>query len=85
MTQLATVAEAAKPDSKWIARKIFDDIEQNDLNEVLFTDPFTEETRKIKRNLLIASFLCLLIATLRLQSLEMGTCRGSPETNGESG
>jgi len=53
----------------WIGGNIVSMIEKNSnsLNDVLFTDPFTDETRKAKRNVLIASFVCLLIATLRLE------------------
>ena len=51
----------------WIKQSIISAIEDNKLNSVLFTDPFSDETRKAKRNVLVASFVCVLIATLHLQ------------------
>ena len=42
-------------------------VAQNDLNDVVFQDPFTEEGRKSKRNLVAASFAAILIAALDLQ------------------
>lgn len=42
-------------------------IEENDFGEVVFQDPFTEETRKAKRNVVAAGFGGLLIAALDLQ------------------
>lgn len=46
---------------------VYKSIAENDIGEVVFQDPFTEETRKAKRNLLAASFGALLIAALDLQ------------------
>lgn len=42
-------------------------VADNDLNDVAFQDPFTEEARKAKRNLVAASFAAILIASLNLQ------------------
>lgn len=46
---------------------VYKSIAENDIGEVVFQDPFTEETRKAKRNLVAASFGALLIAALDLQ------------------
>lgn len=51
----------------YIGVEISKAIEDNDLNKVIFKDPFSDTTRKTKRNLLIASFVCLLIAILHLE------------------
>lgn len=51
----------------WIKQSIISAIEDDKLNGVLFADPFSDETRKAKRNVLVASFVCVLIATLHLQ------------------
>jgi hypothetical protein len=51
----------------WLKESIISAIEDDRLNGVLFTDPLSDETRKAKRNVLVASFICLLIATLHLQ------------------
>ncbi len=42
-------------------------IEENDIDKVLFSDPFTDVTRKSKRNLLVASFISILISILHLE------------------
>lgn len=42
-------------------------IADNDLDDVIFQDPFSEEARKAKRNLVAASFAAILIATLNLR------------------
>ncbi|WP_349343609.1 hypothetical protein [Marinobacter sp. MMG032] len=42
-------------------------IQNNDMNSVIFTDPFGEETRKSKRNLMGSAFVGLLIAMLHLR------------------
>lgn len=46
---------------------IYKAVKENDLDLVLFADPFTETSRKAKRNLLIASFTALLISVLKLE------------------
>jgi hypothetical protein len=51
----------------WTPAKIHEAIKAADLNNVVFQDPLTDESRKAKRNLLIASFTCLLIAVLKLE------------------
>lgn len=47
--------------------EIYKEIKENDLNLVIFQNPFSDGTRKVKRNLLLSSFVCLLIALLKLQ------------------
>lgn len=42
-------------------------INENDMDQVLFTDPFSDVARKAKRNLLAAGFICLLISVLNLE------------------
>ena len=42
-------------------------INENDMDQVLFTDPFSDVARKSKRNLLAAGFICLLISVLNLE------------------
>lgn len=51
----------------YIRPDIYKSIAENDIGDVVFQDPFTEETRKAKRNLVAASFGALLIAALDLQ------------------
>lgn len=46
---------------------VYKSIAENDIGEVVFQDPFAEEARKAKRNLVAASFGALLIAALDLQ------------------
>lgn len=40
---------------------------ENDIGEIVFQDPLTDDTRKAKRNLVASSFAALLIAALNLQ------------------
>jgi len=42
-------------------------INENDMDQVLFSDPFSDVARKSKRNLLAAGFICLLISVLNLE------------------
>lgn len=42
-------------------------INENNMDQVLFTDPFGDVARKSKRNLLVAGFICLLISVLNLE------------------
>jgi hypothetical protein len=58
--------------------QIYKAIEDNELDKVLFSDPFSETTRRSKRNLLIASFSSILIATL---DLEINSFLGLKATN----
>lgn len=51
----------------YIRPDVYKSIAENDIGDVVFQDPFTEETRKAKRNLVAASFGALLIAALDLQ------------------
>lgn len=46
---------------------IYKAIVENDLNDVVFQDPFSEDARKAKRNLVATSFAAILIAALHLQ------------------
>jgi len=46
---------------------IYKAVADNNIGDVIFQDPFTEEARKAKRNLVAASFAALLIAALELQ------------------
>jgi hypothetical protein len=42
-------------------------IQENDLNQVFFSDPLSEVARKAKRNLMVVSFIAILVATLELE------------------
>lgn len=42
-------------------------IQENNLDQVIFSDPLGEVARKAKRNLVIVSFLAILVATLKLE------------------
>ena len=51
------------------------------VDAVAFSDPYSDVTRKAKRNLLVASFICVLIATLKVQIigfLGITTIPGNP-------
>lgn len=50
-----------------IRASLYKQIEENNIDDVVFEDPFHVETRKTKRNLVAASFGTLLIAALELQ------------------
>jgi hypothetical protein len=50
-----------------IRPEVYKAIRENDLSSVVFIDPFHTVTRQAKRNLLIASFVALLIAVLQLE------------------
>ncbi|EGQ9765645.1 hypothetical protein ACLVXC_004241 [Vibrio alginolyticus] len=47
--------------------KLYKKLEENEIEKVLFSDPLTETTRKSRRNLMIASVMCLLISILNLK------------------
>ncbi|WP_219577904.1 hypothetical protein, partial [Vibrio parahaemolyticus] len=47
--------------------KLYKKLEENEIEKVLFTDPLSETTRKSRRNLMIASVMCLLISILNLK------------------
>lgn len=51
----------------YIRPDLYKAISENDIGDVVFQDPFSEEARKAKRNLVAASFAALLIAALGLQ------------------
>lgn len=51
----------------YVRPDVYKAVEDNDLNEVIFKDPFSEETRKAKRNLMVASFISVLISILTLK------------------
>lgn len=46
---------------------IYDAIEKNDINAVIFQDPLQDEARKAKRNLIVASFIAILVASLNFR------------------
>lgn len=50
-----------------IPQAIKDSISKNDLDSVVFEDPFSEDTRKAKRNLMAAAFVALLISIYQLE------------------
>lgn len=50
-----------------IRADVYKAISENSLNDVVFQDPFSEDARKAKRNLVAASFASILIAALNLQ------------------
>lgn len=52
---------------KMVPQKVYAAIKENDLDSVLFSDPFSDNTRKTKRNLLLAAFICILISALELK------------------
>ncbi|EKO3466504.1 hypothetical protein KW530_11330 [Vibrio fluvialis] len=47
--------------------KLYSKLEENGLEKVLFSDPLSDTTRKSRRNLMIASVICLLITILNLK------------------
>lgn len=51
----------------YIRPEVYKKIAENDINDVVFEDPFQEEARKAKRNVVASSFGALLIAALELQ------------------
>lgn len=50
-----------------VREALYKAIAENDIDAVVFQDPFQEEARKAKRNLVAASFAALLITVLDLQ------------------
>jgi hypothetical protein len=46
---------------------LYKEVEENNIDDVIFQDPFQEDARKAKRNLVAVSFGALLIAALSLQ------------------
>tara|TARA_R110002095_G_scaffold186808_1_gene164105 strand:- start:1687 stop:2400 length:714 start_codon:yes stop_codon:yes gene_type:complete len=50
-----------------IRQEVYKEIKENSLDEIIFVDPFTETTRKAKRNLMVASFITVLVALLELK------------------
>lgn len=51
----------------YIRSEVYKAVEENNIDDVVFQDPFQDEARKAKRNLVAASFGALLIASLELQ------------------
>ena len=47
--------------------KVFKAVRENDLDGVMFKDPLSEETRKAKRNLLVAASVCVLLAIFSIR------------------
>jgi len=50
-----------------IRAELYKTIKENDLNQVIFVDPFTETSRKAKRYLIVSSFIALMISVLKLE------------------
>src|SRR5205814_3572347 len=59
-------------------------IRDNDLASVVFVDPFSAVTRLAKRNVLVASFVALLIAVLHLEITGFLGLQASNSTLGNS-
>lgn len=53
--------------SKLVPAEVRDGIQKSSLEDVLFEDPFTDETRKAKRNVVASSFAALLIAIFQVE------------------
>ena len=51
----------------YLRPEVYQEIEDNNIDDVVFQDPFKQEARKAKRNLVAVSFGALLIAALSLQ------------------
>ena len=69
----------------YIRPDVYKAVADNNIGDVIFQDPFTEEARKAKRNLVAASFAALLIAALELQVsgfLGLQTTTGSTLASG---
>ena len=61
---------------------IYKEISDNDMDQVVFTDPFCDVTRKYKRNLLTVSVIALLISIL---NLKISGFLGLTDNNGDIG
>lgn len=51
----------------YVRPDVYKAITDNDIGEIVFQDPLTDDTRKAKRNLVAGSFAALLISALNLQ------------------
>jgi hypothetical protein len=67
---------------KHIRPEVYQAIRDNDLKSVVFADPLSAVARQAKRNLLIASFVALLIAVLQLRVTGFLGLQASEETLG---
>ena len=56
-----------KPKEDIFPAHVHSEIKLNDLDTVSFKDPFSEVTRRAKRNLVVASFVAILVAALELK------------------
>jgi hypothetical protein len=56
-----------KPKEDIFPAHVHSEIKLNDLDAVSFKDPFSEVTRRAKRNLVVASFVAILVAALELK------------------
>lgn len=52
---------------QFIRPDVYKAVKENNLGDVVFQDPFSEGTRKSKRNLVAGGFACLMISILKLQ------------------
>lgn len=50
-----------------VSPEIYKTIEENDIEKVVFSDPFSEVARKSKRNLIVSGFIGLLVSLLNLE------------------
>jgi hypothetical protein len=51
----------------YVRPDVYREVEENNIDDVIFQDPFQDEARKAKRNLVAVSFGALLVAALSLQ------------------
>ena len=72
-----------------IPQSVYKDVTDNDIGDVVFQDPFQDEARKAKRNLVLSSFAALLITALDLHvngflglQTTTGTALGASITKG---
>lgn len=52
---------------KLVPASVYEELEANSFKDVVFSDPLSDETRKVRRNLLLAAFVTLVLAALNLQ------------------
>ena len=61
-------------------KQMYDSIRENEFDTIEFNDAFTEETRKIRRNLIFSCFVCLTVIVLQLKiSTFMGIAASSKD------
>jgi hypothetical protein len=61
------VKNGTDADTKYVTPEVYKDVHKNDINEVVFQDPFGDDARKAKRNLVAAGFGSILVAVLQLK------------------